>query len=528
MLGDRLEAAFPQREIEVITTAMAAANSYILLDFVDEILAIEPDAVLVYTGHNEYLGLFGVGSALTGARSRAATRVHLALARLRVSQLAQQLLAALKGVGRSDSASGGRAHATLMARAASSARIPIGSPTYEAGLHQLEENLGRILQRYREAGVPVFLGTLASNEKDQPPLATELSEDIDRQQWDEQWQVYQQQQRAGDVDSAREALSALLELDEGSAVAWYALGRLEHAAGNVQSAQVAFRNAKDRDTLRFRAPESFNPLIRELARREHANLVEVQEHLITESTEGVLGADLFVDHLHPNAKGYFLLADAYWEAMKQSGIFGDWSLAPSRDEAMRDMPVTVLDRLLAAQWVRELKGDFPFTEKRHQIAFPTPTNEIERLAQRLHTGELHWLDGREALLQLYLDEGRTEEAAVVARVAAQAYPTEHAPNFSAGKLLMQLSQFARARGYLDRSLAAKPDHMPTLVALVETNLALGDRQQAQQHLESLKQLAPRHPLVQRIERQRAHRRARGPAGARSAPREPPTESSSGS
>jgi predicted Zn-dependent protease len=195
---------------------------------------------------------------------------------------------------------------------------------------------------------------------------------------------------------------------------------------------------------------------------------------------------------------------------------------------MRDMPVTVLDRLLAEQWVRELKGDFPFTEKRHRIAFPEPTNEIERLAQQLHTDELHWLDGREALLQLYLDEGRTEEAAVVARMAAQAYPTDHAPNFSAGKLLMQLSQFARARRYLDRSFAAKPDHAPTLAALIETNFALEDRQQAQRHLENLKQLAPRHPLLQRIERQRARRRARGPAGARSAPRELPTESSSGS
>jgi hypothetical protein len=66
------------------------------------------------------------------------------------------------------------------------------------------------------------------------------------------------------------------------------------------------------------------------------------------------------------------------------------------------------------------------------------------------------------------------------------------------------------------------------VALVETNLALGDRQQALRHLATLKQLAPRHPLVQRVERQRARREARGPADAGSAPREPPRESVSGS
>ncbi|MCP5041833.1 MAG: hypothetical protein GY944_12460, partial [bacterium] len=86
MLGDRLDAARPESKIEVITTAMAAVNSYSLLDFVDEIIAIEPDAVLIYAGHNEYLGIFGAGSALTKQRSRVATRVHLWLSRFRTYQ----------------------------------------------------------------------------------------------------------------------------------------------------------------------------------------------------------------------------------------------------------------------------------------------------------------------------------------------------------------------------------------------------------------------------------------------------------
>ena len=49
---------------------MAAVNSYVLLDFVDEILDVDPDAVLIYAGHNEYLGVFGVASGLTATRSR--------------------------------------------------------------------------------------------------------------------------------------------------------------------------------------------------------------------------------------------------------------------------------------------------------------------------------------------------------------------------------------------------------------------------------------------------------------------------
>ncbi len=68
MLDYRLKQSFPDREIEVVNTALSAVNSYTILDFVDEIIEQQPDAVLIYAGHNEYLGILGVGSAYTAAK----------------------------------------------------------------------------------------------------------------------------------------------------------------------------------------------------------------------------------------------------------------------------------------------------------------------------------------------------------------------------------------------------------------------------------------------------------------------------
>ena len=64
MLQQRLQATLPRRNIEVITTAMTAVNSYTLMDFAEEIIAQQPDVVLIYAGHNECLGVLGVGSLL--------------------------------------------------------------------------------------------------------------------------------------------------------------------------------------------------------------------------------------------------------------------------------------------------------------------------------------------------------------------------------------------------------------------------------------------------------------------------------
>jgi lysophospholipase L1-like esterase len=495
MLGDRLDATFPELEIEVISTAIPAASSTTLLDFVDEIVEIEPDAVLVYAGHNEYLGVDGVASALSFSRFRGATPLGLKLRELGIYQLLRLLILSARFAG--------TARVTLMAHAAASAEIPFGSDTYQRGLLQLETNLSEILRKYGRASIPVYLGTLASNEKDQRPFAGGRSDGIDRNQWEQLWASHRQAERAGDVSAARSALHRLLEFDGDAADVWYALGRLEQDAFELETAREAYRNAKDRDRLHFRAPEDFNRLIRRLARSSDATLVDVQRHLVDASAHAILGDELFADHVHPNAEGYFLLADAYYDALKRNGEIGDWSRSRSRAQAMRDMPITAFDRILADHRIRELKADYPFRETRQEIRFPTPSDEIERLALRFHLKELSWFEAMESLFQIRREAGRKEEAVRVARLVAQALPADSVPNLTAGRLYMELEQFARARHYLDRSLRAAPDEVSTLQALVRVNLELDDRLRAQEHLAQLKGIAPAHPLVKRFEAGRA-------------------------
>jgi len=70
MLEQRLRREFPERPVEVISTAMSAVNSYTLLDFVDEIIALQPDAVLIYvSGAGENAGPSPAWGRRRGVRS---------------------------------------------------------------------------------------------------------------------------------------------------------------------------------------------------------------------------------------------------------------------------------------------------------------------------------------------------------------------------------------------------------------------------------------------------------------------------
>lgn len=499
MLGDRLEATFPERDVEVVSTAMAAVNSYALRDFVDEIQAIEPDTVLIYAGHNEYLGIFGVGSGLASGRLRSLALLRLELGRYRVYQLLRgvvrggsELAAALRGAS-------GPEGAVLMARAASGPGIPFESELYFLGLAQLEANLGWILERYREAGIPVYVGTLVSNERDLAPFRGGPGKGVAANAWEEASVRLRLATEADDSRAARDALARLFELDPGAADPWFALGRLEERAGDFDAARAAYRAARDRDRLRFRAPGAFNRALRALATRHGARMVEVERNLAEASPEGIIGKAVLSEHVHPNARGYFLLADAFYEALRSDGAIGDWSAAPSREEAERDMPLTALDRILAEHAIRELEAQLPFSDEPREVPFPTPRNDIERLARQRHRDEIAWIDSMNSLLSIHQTAGQTVDAAVVARVAAQAYPTLKAPNYAAGMLLLKAGQPARARRYLERSLRAEPDDAATLEALVRANLALGDRESARRHLAPLQQLAPGRPALRSLE-----------------------------
>ncbi|MBK6285128.1 MAG: SGNH/GDSL hydrolase family protein [Draconibacterium sp.] len=73
ILHKQLEDAYPDKKIEMVNTAITAINSFTLLDYTDQILKYKPDAVLIYAGHNEFYGAFGIGSNETMSRNRELT-----------------------------------------------------------------------------------------------------------------------------------------------------------------------------------------------------------------------------------------------------------------------------------------------------------------------------------------------------------------------------------------------------------------------------------------------------------------------
>lgn len=448
MLEQRLAATLIGREVEVINTGMDAVSSYTLLDFADEIIEVEPDAVLVYAGHNEYYGALAVGSGQSLGRARPVVKLVLALDRFRTVQALRSLIARVSSLG---SAPDGPAStwSTFMEQMARDREIAYGSELYEAGIRQFDANLGELACRYRDAGIPVFLATLISNERDLEPLVSGLSPSTDPLDWNARYAA-----AASTSDSLRavEAFGDLVRADSLSAHAWFEYARALERTGRVDEARRAYAEARDRDQLPFRAPTAINRVIGAVAERCGATLVDARSAFAARSPGGVPGAGLLLEHVHPNVDGYFLIADAFYRALGEAGLPAAWEAIVPPAVARGQVLVTELDSALASIHVRRLLDNWPF----QPLGVSRPdtlriATEVDRIAVEVLSGDVDWVEATSALGSMREMEGDLGAALRAALALAQEQPYRAGTWALAGRLLARTGRLAEALPYYVRA-----------------------------------------------------------------------------
>jgi tetratricopeptide (TPR) repeat protein len=358
ILEKRLADAFPDRRIEMVNLGMSAVCSHTLLDFMDEILAQKPDAILIYDAHNEFYGAMGVASMESIGRNRTFVRLYLRFEQSKLFMLVRDVIGEIR-----HAMTGRRIEeedpgdVTLMERIVGDPNIPYGGPIYEQGKRQFEGNLIAILEKAKEAGVPVVFSEVVSNVRDQSPLGSMDSDSLILAE-----RVYREAQR----------LEALKEYEK---------------------AKIAYVRAKDLDPVRFRASEEFNDLINQVASRFGVPVVSMKKAFEEASPNGLVGNSLMIDHLHPNIDGYFLMADAYFQTLRTHGLLtATWDSTRIRPASYyrEHWGHTVIDSLYGELSIRYLKNGWPFRSKSAPhlgLRGYRPATEAESLAVALVAGK---------------------------------------------------------------------------------------------------------------------------------------------
>ncbi len=235
----KLELLYPENTIEVINLGISAINSYTLRDLSFGVAEMHPDLVLIYTGHNEYYGALGVGSSVNIGYSRSLVNTYLTLRNFRTTQFLQNLISGVIGIFNSADSKNNDRKETLMSRMIGESLIPYNSDMFNNGIDQFKGNMDDILKLFSDKNIPVVIGNLTFNAKDQKPFVSVKSE---------------------------KNLSA----DE-----IYLNAQKEYQLGNFEIAKQLFNQAKEFDALRFRAPQKINDAIYDLAKKYNLSVVNI-------------------------------------------------------------------------------------------------------------------------------------------------------------------------------------------------------------------------------------------------------------
>lgn len=419
-LALKLKLLYPQKKFEVVNLGIAAINSYAILDILEDVIAQKPDLVLVYTGHNEFYGAMGAASLTAIGGSPGATRFILTMNNLRTMKLISSIFS---------SKNEPPAAPGLMESLAKDKLVPLDSDFYNAGVDQFRHNLSAIFESLKKAGIPVIAGTLVSNLLDQAPFYPELS-------------------------GAGEAFKK---------------GKDLFAKEKYAEAAVELTKAKDLDQLRFRAPSVFNNIIREVAAANGFGLVAVDSVFASNSKGMITGNDLMTDHLHPNLKGYSLLADIFIAGATSRGLIKDQPSFPPGSGTLDSLvklnfPFSQLDSAIAFYRLAGITSQWPFNrsgKKPSLEEIKKPVNFIDSLAIKSARGEINWDAAHTAAADHFVAKGDTKSAEMEYRVLISQF--NYLPKFynAFANALMVLHEYERAAGVLKASYGVKPEAFST-------------------------------------------------------------------
>ena len=466
MLAD----AWPDKAVEVINLGCTAAASFPALEILRAALRYEPDLVVVYSGHNEFFGAYGVASLNTVARSHTTIVLMHRLRSLAIVQAADALVRRPPRKANPDAQ-------MLMDAMVGESHIAPNDPIRLDAADNLRANITAMVAACARHHVPVIVCTLPVNERGLAPLG--VFDDAALATPDRTRLEAINRRADSLIDFGVGALQPDLEWATKTAPddarAWWLLARALDESGKPTEALAGFQRAVDLDPMPWRATSSQNDAIRAAAATGADCLADVQAAFRAQSPEGATGWEFMVDHVHMSIEGEALAARAIVDAM---ATIPDARVRLSSDALARVRPTASYVESLGASDFEHYAVAYRMS-RLFELPFFADTNAH---AQRLMDDRLRALDARMTpdesraadawrdpkinpgytnpisayLGRVYHDAGRYAAAAPCFRVAMNSFSpyTQRRLEFAT----LWLDSLRRAHGSLsDESLAAARD-----------------------------------------------------------------------
>ncbi len=322
LLERKLRKLYPRRSIEVINMAAGTYASHRVKLILEEVLRYNPDLIFLYNGNNELLEnlVFRPRTPPAPWDRSAAARLSY---RVFVALTTPLPRFDVKSYGASSQASNWVSFAFAQA-----SRYRTDPRQLQLLLEHYRFNIEAMISSAEEAKVPIFLVTCPVNLKDWTPNVSRHRNDLDPAQrarftglFREGFLAVEQGELARAIAPLREAIA----VDDEYAEAHFRLAEALRKTGHRAEAKEEYVRALERDGFPFRELPELQAILREIAARRNAPLVDIIAPLEAVSGDGIPGLDVFTDYVHLTEEGQEIAAHEMLRALEARGFLPEFS-----------------------------------------------------------------------------------------------------------------------------------------------------------------------------------------------------------
>lgn len=397
--------ALPDRKVEVINTAMTAINSHVVYETARSIPEGSADFAIVLMGNNEVIGPYGPGTYNQGFLSNLG--LIRALQAFKRSRIGQLLINAAATMNPRDHREELKWKGMQMFTNES---VSHDDPRLATVYRHYRSNLQDIVDTLQDKGARVILSSVPVNLRHSAPFASVHRPDLTEAQL-AQWtdatgrgdESYDRQDWTVAVDNYRAALA----IDPEFADTHFRLAASYEKSGRPDLAAEHYDQARDLDALRFRADSQINRIVRDVAAEYAGDQLTFADSVATFSgaSEPMRpGWNLFLEHVHYNFSGDYLLAREFAGAILQALGMSDYR--PLRASALAErigypsnMTIKVMDRVVSMVKSPPFTGQSNHAEletlivserDRIETELGTVQEQIDRRLKTLQSGKGDW------------------------------------------------------------------------------------------------------------------------------------------
>jgi len=316
LLAAQLNALFPDKEVEVINTAMTSVNSHVVYQVAETLPRNSADVAVILMGNNEVVGPYGPGTFNQNfLSSLSAIRSLQALKRTRLWQWLDNAFQEVQvGDAKADLEWQGM---QMFVENGVAERDPRMGDVYE----HFDANLRDIIDVLSNKGMHVVLSTVPVNLRHSAPFLSLQDESLSaeqRKQASDLRELATAQSRNQKWEAAAVLWQEVVELDPMHADSHFQLATTLERQGDYAGARRHFNRALDLDALRFRADTKINELVKAAAKDYPDSVLSFVDSAAAfdrASAPFAPGWESLVEHVHYTFSGNDILARVFARAI---------------------------------------------------------------------------------------------------------------------------------------------------------------------------------------------------------------------